>query len=100
MRILLIEDEKKMASFVARGLREQRYTVDVANDGMDGLFLAETNPYDLIILDLTLPGKDGVSICRELRKKENNVPILMLTARDGTGFQTRYPGLIPGRMIT
>lgn len=83
MRILLIEDEKKMASFIARGLREQRYTVDVTHDGIDGLFLAETNPFDLIILDLTLPGKDGVSICRELREKENDVPILILTARDG-----------------
>jgi len=83
MRILLIEDEKKMASFIARGLKEQRYAVDVAHDGIEGIFLAETNPYDLIVLDLMLPGKDGVTICRELREKENDVPILMLTARDG-----------------
>jgi len=82
MRILLIEDEKKLASFIARGLREQHYTVDVAHDGLEGLFLAETNPYDLIVLDLILPGKDGISICRELREKGNDVPVLMLTAKD------------------
>ncbi len=82
MRILLIEDEKKIASFIQRGLKEEHYTVDVAHDGEQGLFLADVNPYDLIILDLMLPGKDGLSICRELRLKENDSPILMLTARD------------------
>jgi heavy metal response regulator len=82
MRILLVEDEKRMASFIKRGLTEQRYTVDVAHDGDNGLFLAEINPYDAIILDVMLPGTDGISICRELRKKNVDVPILMLTARD------------------
>lgn len=82
MRILLIEDEKRMASFIYRGLKEEHYTVDVANEGEQGLFLAEINPYDLIILDLMLPGKDGISISRELRKKQVNPPILMLTARN------------------
>lgn len=82
MRILLVEDEKRMASFIKRGLTEQRYTVDVAHDGDNGLFLAEVNPYDLIILDVMLPGTDGISICRELRKKNIEVPILMLTAKD------------------
>lgn len=82
MRILIIEDEKKMASFIRRGLKEQKYAVDVANDGLEGLFLAETNPYDLIILDIMLPGKDGIDICCQLRKKNNDVPVLMLTARD------------------
>jgi len=82
MRILLVEDERKMAAFIKRGLEEQHYTVDVAHEGDTGLFLAETNPYDLIVLDVMLPGKDGFTICRELRAKPIDVPILMLTARD------------------
>ncbi len=82
MRILLVEDEKKIASFIKRGLKESHYAVDVAFDGNEGLFLAETNTYDLIILDIMLPGKDGIAVCRELRRKQNNAPILMLTARD------------------
>ena len=81
MRILLIEDEEKLASFIKRGLKEERYIVDVARDGEKGLFLAEINPYDLIILDIILPNKDGISICRELRSKKIDVPILMLTAK-------------------
>jgi len=79
---LLVEDEKKIASFIERGLVEQHYSVDVAYDGNEGLYLAEINPYDLIILDIMLPGKDGFAVCQELRKKEFDVPILMLTARD------------------
>ncbi len=82
MRILLVEDEKRMASFIKRGLTEQRYTVDLAYDGEEGLFLAETNPYDLIILDIMLPKADGITVCRELREKNIDVPILMLTAKD------------------
>ncbi len=82
MRILLVEDEKKIAAFIERGLMEQHYTVDVAQDGNAGLYLAEVNPYDLVILDIMLPGKDGFAVCRELRKQKNEVPILMLTARD------------------
>lgn len=82
MRILLVEDEKKMAAFIKRGLTEQHYTVDVAYEGNEGLFLAETNPYDLIVLDVMLPGKDGFSVCRELRQKNIDVPIMMLTAKD------------------
>ena len=82
MRILVVEDEKKLASFIRRGLKEKGYAVDVAADGNEGLFLAEVNPYDLIILDIMLPGKDGISICRELRKNKNNSPVLILTARD------------------
>jgi len=82
MRILVVEDEKKLASFIRRGLKENKYAVDLAENGDKGLFMAEVNPYDLIILDIMLPGRDGISICRELRKKNNNVPILMLTARD------------------
>ena len=82
MRILIVEDEKKLASFIRRGLKEKNYAVDVAYDGNKGLFLADVNTYDLIILDIMLPHKDGVSICRELRQKKNDAPILMLTARD------------------
>ncbi len=82
MRILIIEDEKKLASFIRRGLKEKNYAVDTAYDGNEGFFLADSNPYDLIILDIMLPQKDGISICRELRKNKNETPILMLTARD------------------
>jgi len=82
MRILLVEDEKRLATGIARGLKDERYVVDIAYDGENALFLAETNAYDLIILDLMLPKKDGLSVCRELRNKKMNVPILMLTAKD------------------
>ncbi len=81
MRILVIEDEKKVASFIKRGLKENHYAVDVAHDGMNGLFMAEHNPYDVIVLDLMLPEKDGLSVCQELRKKKIETPILMLTAK-------------------
>lgn len=94
MRILLVEDEKKIASFIERGLTEQHYTVDVAQDGEEGLYLAEINPYDLIILDIMLPKKDGFSVCRELRRQNNDVPILMLTARDDV--QDKIYGLDSG----
>lgn len=85
MRILLVEDEKKIASFIERGLREEHFVVDVAYDGENALFLAETNPYDLVILDIMLPGKDGITICKELRGKKIDTPILMLTAKDRIG---------------
>ncbi len=82
MRILLVEDEIKMASFIQRGLKEEDYVVDVVNDGEKALFQAEINPYDLIILDVILPVKDGITVCRELRSKKINVPVLMLTSKD------------------
>lgn len=85
MRILLVEDEKKIASFIKRGLREEHYVVDLADEGEKALFMAEVNPYDLIVLDIMLPGKDGISICKELRSKKIAVPILMLTAKDKIG---------------
>jgi DNA-binding response OmpR family regulator len=90
----VVEDEKKIASFIERGLTEQNYTVDVSYDGEEGLFLAEINPYDLLILDIMLPGKDGFTICQALRKKNNDVPILMLTARDDV--QDKIYGLDSG----
>jgi len=82
MRILLVEDERKLSGVIKRSLNEFNYAVDLASNGDDALFIAESNPYDLIILDIMLPGKDGISICRYLRKKKNDTPILMLTARD------------------
>lgn len=82
MRILLIEDETKIAGFIQRGLKEQKFAVDVARNGEEGLFLAEVNPYDVILLDIMLPKMDGFSICKQLRTKRNHTPILMLTARD------------------
>ncbi len=94
MRILVVEDEKKLASFVRRALKEKRYAVDVAYDGNEGLFLADVNQYDLIILDIMLPNKDGISICRQLRKNNNDVPILMLTARDD--IEDKITGLDAG----
>ncbi len=82
MRILLVEDERKLAAVIKKGLKEVHYAVDLADNGDDALFLAQSNPYDLIILDIMLPGKDGIFICRHLRRDKNDTPILMLTARD------------------
>lgn len=94
MRILLVEDEKKLASFVRRGLEEEHYAVDLAEDGEKALTMAQINPYDLIVLDLMLPGKDGVTICRELREKKIDLPILMLTSR--SAVKDRVLGLTSG----
>ncbi len=82
MRVLLIEDDVRIARFVSKGLREDSYAVDVAQDGEDGLFQAAITDYDLIILDINLPKKNGLDVCRELREKGSRVPVLMLTARD------------------
>jgi DNA-binding response OmpR family regulator len=82
MRILVVEDDKKVASFLEKGLREEGYSVDVAHDGEDGLVKAHVHDYDLLLLDVMLPGKTGFEIVRELRSRENAVPVLMLTARD------------------
>jgi DNA-binding response OmpR family regulator len=82
VRILLAEDEPRVAGFIARGLREQAYAVDIAPDGTEALYYAGVNEYDLVILDVMLPAKDGYAVCRELRGKGVRTPILMLTARD------------------
>jgi two-component system copper resistance phosphate regulon response regulator CusR len=82
LRILLVEDEPSAARLMAKGLREQAYAVDVASDGDGALYQAGVNDYDLIILDIMLPGKDGLEVCRELRSGGANVPVLMLTALD------------------
>lgn len=84
MRILVIEDEKKITDFIKRGLKEEGYSVDVAYDGEEGHFLATTNEYDLIILDLMLPKIDGLTLCRKLREDKITTPIIMLTAKDTT----------------
>jgi DNA-binding response OmpR family regulator len=81
MRILLIEDEVKLSSFIKRGLVAERYAVDVAKDGRSGLELAETYQYDLIVLDLMLPGMDGGEVLRRVRKQNSSVPVLILSAR-------------------
>jgi heavy metal response regulator len=82
MRILLVEDETKVSSFVARGLMAERFAVDVIADGQAGLELATTYSYDLVILDLMLPKMDGTQVLRRLRSQNVNVPVLILTARD------------------
>jgi heavy metal response regulator len=82
MRILVVEDERRIASFVARGLREAHYVVDVAVDGEKGLYMAEINEYDLIILDIRLPVYDGITVCRQLRSKKIETPILMFSAKN------------------
>jgi heavy metal response regulator len=82
MRVLLVEDDLRIANFTSKGLRENSYAVDVANNGEQGLYQASINDYDVIILDVMLPKIDGFGVCRELRKLENKTPVLMLTARD------------------
>ncbi|PKN12911.1 MAG: DNA-binding response regulator [Deltaproteobacteria bacterium HGW-Deltaproteobacteria-4] len=82
MKILVVEDEKKVASFIKRGLEEEGFNVDLAHDGEEGLFMAETNPYSLILMDLMLPKKDGLTVLRELRDKGISTPVLCLTAKD------------------
>jgi len=82
MRILLVEDEEKVSSFVARGLMAERFAVDIIADGQSGLEMATTYSYDLIILDLMLPKMDGTQVLRRLRSQNSTVPVLILTARD------------------
>lgn len=82
MKILVVEDEKKVSSFIKRGLEEERYEVESAFNGEEGLKMALDKGYDLIVLDVMLPKKDGLSVVRELREKKNATPVLMLTAKD------------------
>ena len=81
MRILIIEDEPDVAAFIKKALTGESYAVDIAGDGPAGEFLALTESYDLIILDLRLPGKDGMRVLKSLRHEKNNTPVLILTAR-------------------
>lgn len=82
MRVLVVEDEAKMAGLLKRGLEEEGYAVDSAGDGREALWLATENPYDAIVLDVMLPDLDGFEVCRRLRSAERWSPVLMLTARD------------------
>ena len=82
MRILIIEDDHKIAGAVKKGLEQESYAVDASFDGQDGLGFAMTEDYDLVIIDRMLPGVDGIKICQALREKKKSVPILFLTAKD------------------
>ncbi|TME09475.1 MAG: response regulator transcription factor [Chloroflexi bacterium] len=94
MRILVVEDEPKMAGLLRRGLVEEGYAVDVAANGTDGLWAAAENPYDAVLLDLMLPDVPGIDVCRQLRERGLRVPVLMLTARDAV--PDRVAGLDAG----
>ena len=82
MRILLVEDEEKVARFISVGLKAERFAVDCANDGKTGLQMATLNPYDLLVVDLMLPGMSGTELIRRVRRQNTDVPIVVLTARD------------------
>src|SRR5512136_829112 len=94
MRILVVDDDRRLCTVIKRGLLEEAYAVDLAYDGEEGEYLAEVNPYDLVILDIMLPNKDGIEVCHELRTKKINTPILMLTAKDTV--EDRIRGLDTG----
>jgi len=89
MRVLLVEDEEKVSRFVRRGLEAERYAVDVASDGKQAVEFAATYPYDLIVLDLMLPGMSGTEVLRQVRQINNQVPVLILTARDALGVHSK-----------
>lgn len=93
-RILIIEDEQKIASFVRQGFSQEGFAVDVASDGIDGLHLATTSEFDLIVLDVMLPGRDGWSVLQEIRKHRPDQPVILLTALDAVSH--RVKGLTAG----
>ena len=94
VRLLIVEDQPKLAELLARGLREEGHAADVAERGEDAIWMALSAPYDAIVLDIMLPGIDGFETCRQLRKKDVLAPVLMLTARDAVG--DRVTGLDAG----
>lgn len=94
MRLLIIEDEHRIANTIKKGLEQEKYAVDVAYDGTDGFDLAMSEEYDGIILDVMLPGKDGITLCKELRSNDIHTPILMLTAKGQ--IQDKVTGLDAG----
>jgi two-component system, OmpR family, response regulator len=81
LKVLIVEDEKKIASFIRKGLEAQGFVVDAAANGNDGFLLATSRPYDAAVLDIMLPGKDGLSILRNLRERKISLPVILLTAR-------------------
>jgi DNA-binding response OmpR family regulator len=89
MRILVVEDNRRLSAALARALEDAGYAVDAAYDGAEGQELAESAPYDAVILDVMLPGRDGLTVCRALRERRVNAPILMLTARHSNRPRTR-----------
>ena len=89
MRVLVVEDETRVAGLLKRALQEEGHTVDVAADGQEGLWLATENAYGAMVLDVMLPGLDGVQLCQRLRESGSWVPVLMLTARDGVADRVR-----------
>lgn len=91
MRILLVEDDDRIARFILKGLKEKAYAIDHVSDGDSAIYQAEVSDYDLIILDIMLPGKDGFEVCGHLRDHGYNTPVLMLTARDAV--EDRITGL-------
>jgi len=94
MRVLLVEDDARIARFISKGLRERAYAVDIVGNGEEALYQVAINTYDLVILDVMLPGRSGFEVCRELRKSGERMPILMLTARDAV--EDRVTGLDQG----
>jgi len=94
MRLLLVEDDPRIARFVVKGLQEQSYAVDVVANGNDAVYQVEINDYDVVILDVMIPGLDGFATCRAIRSGGKRMPILMLTARDGV--EDRIHGLDSG----
>ncbi|MEK6540066.1 MAG: response regulator transcription factor [Deltaproteobacteria bacterium] len=94
MRILVVEDEKKVAGFVKKGFEEESYAVDVAYDGVEGEYLATTNDYDAIVLDIMLPKKNGMDVVKDLRTRGIKTPVLLLTARDAV--EDKVKGLDSG----
>src|SRR3954471_7340693 len=94
MRVLVVEDEAKMASLLRRGLREAGFAVDVAERGEDALWMADAHPYDAIVLDVMLPGIDGLQTCRGLREREVWSPVLLLTAK--AEVRDRVSGVVTG----
>jgi two-component system copper resistance phosphate regulon response regulator CusR len=94
MRLLIVEDERKLARFLKRGLEEEHYAVDMAYDGEEGWYLSQVNDYDLMVLDIMLPKIDGLTLCRKIRAARQLTPILLLTARDAV--EDRVNGLDQG----
>jgi DNA-binding response OmpR family regulator len=94
MRVLVVEDSRRLAGIIKRGLLEEGYAVDSAYDGEEAEYMAETTPFDIIVLDIMLPKKDGIAVCRDLRAKNVNTPILMLTAKDSV--EDKVTGLDSG----
>ncbi|MDQ1245293.1 MAG: two-component system, OmpR family, copper resistance phosphate regulon response regulator CusR [Campylobacterota bacterium] len=94
MRILIVEDDERIASFIKKGLQEESYSVDVTDNGYEAIYLIETNSYDIVLLDLMIHGLSGMDVCKNIRKKNITTPIIMLTARDA--LKDKIEGLDSG----